>query len=242
MGISLRSAGLAKCCLTELYAVTPRLRALLSSLTPPERAAGGALTASLFSLVDELAAAPPSWPLPAGAKGWVALQHGDLQAAHVFADARGRCWLLRGAHRAGPAHALSDLSKLCASLLFLGSALPLSRADLRGLPPWRIAAQLRLTHGDAKLFHRLIANTSSLSELQRAVRESALPAAAARRVLLLLASDSERAEAARQMRRILEWVATMPPLGGADADDADGGDEAPPPEGVTLPPLLLAWS
>ena len=37
------------------------------------------------------------------------------------------CWLLRGAHRAGPAHALSDLSKLCASLLFLGSALPLSR-------------------------------------------------------------------------------------------------------------------
>ena len=137
--LSHRSAGLAKCCLTELYAVTPRLRALLSSLTPPERAAGGALTASLFSLVDELAAAPPSWPLPAGAKGWVALQHGDLQAAHVFADARGRCWLLRGAHRAGPAHALSDLSKLCASLLFLGSALPLSRADLRGLPPWRIA-------------------------------------------------------------------------------------------------------
>ena len=240
--LSHRSAGLAKCCLTELYAVTPRLRALLSSLTPPERAAGGALTASLFSLVDELAAAPPSWPLPAGAKGWVALQHGDLQAAHVFADARGRCWLLRGAHRAGPAHALSDLSKLCASLLFLGSALPLSRADLRGLPPWRIAAQLRLTHGDAKLLHRLIANTSSLSELQRAVRESALPAAAARRVLLLLASDSERAEAVRQMRRILEWVATMPPLGGADADDADGGDEAPPPEGVTLPPLLLAWS
>ena len=220
-------------------AVRDTARALLSSLTPPERAPAAPPPPPSL-LVDELAAAP-SWPLPAGAKGGLPCSMATC-AAHVFADARGRCWLLRGAHRAGPAHALSDLSKLCASLLFLGSALPLSRADLRGLPPWRIAAQLRLTHGDAKLLHRLIANTSSLSELQRAVRESALPAAAARRVLLLLASDSERAEAVRQMRRILEWVATMPPLGGADADDADGGDEAPPPEGVTLPPLLLAWS
>ena len=84
-------------------AVCTRLRAL-SSLAA-ERAAG-ALTASLFSLGSRQRRRRRGRCPPAPG---MAPRHGDLQAAHVFADARGRCWLLT-AHRAGPAHALSDVS------------------------------------------------------------------------------------------------------------------------------------
>ena len=78
-----RSATLTKGSLSELFQLQPRLRSLLASLSRAERRRdGGALGDAVGALLDALPAVSPSWPLPAGAKGWASLQHGDLQASH----------------------------------------------------------------------------------------------------------------------------------------------------------------
>ncbi|KAL1495717.1 hypothetical protein AB1Y20_016580 [Prymnesium parvum] len=224
-----RSLVLTKCSLFEYYQLQPRLRALLASATPEER---DSLDAACAGLLASLAAVPPCWPLPAGAKGCASLQHGSLQAAHVLVDARGAYWLLPPHRpRAGPA--LHDAATLLASALFLATSLPLCRDDLLAPPPRRLAAQLRLSEADARAVQAAAARCADAAALPAALAAAPLSAAAAARVAAALGTPAERRESLREACLLSDWIASLPPFGGHVY-------AAPPP--VSLPHLRLAFS
>jgi len=229
-----RSAVLTKCSLFEFYELQPRLQALVTSHAASERQ-DIALDRSCRGLLDSLAVASPGWPLPANAKGWASLQHGDLQAAHVLVDVRQHYWFLRCSYSAGPGHVLKDAAHLCASSLFLGTVLPLSRADLYSPPPRQLAAQLGIGDSEAHLVQRLLARTSSLEALQRAVVESSLARRIQTRVLQRIGSDQERQDALEQAKLLVDWIASMPPFGSHVYD-------TPRLAGVLLPSIERAFS
>ena len=192
-----RSAVPSKFSLFEFYRLQPRLTGLLLARTPAE-CKDKALPTAVRSLLNSIATASPFWPLAAGAKGWSSLQHGDLQTAHVLLDTRQHHWLLRCSHSAGPGHVLQDAAKLCASTLFLGTALPLSRADLYSPPPRELSAQLGISQAEAQALQQLLARTTSLDSLRHAIATSSLSVATQQRVLLRIGTDDERCESLRQ--------------------------------------------